>query len=100
MLDMILIGMNNMRTLLLILIILTSACASLTQVKTEITDPEGKIWLVTSKSDAYIEIKRPDGTMVKVDNRGGTGFFRAYMEYMLIRAAPTVHVGERKGDED
>lgn len=90
-----------MKLLLLIIVILTlSACASLTHVKTEITDPEGKIWVVKSKSDAFIEIKRPDGTMVKVDNRGGTGFFRAYMEYMLIRAAPTVHVGERKGDED
>ena len=89
-----------MKLFLLITIILTlSACGSLTRVKTDIIDPFGNIWTIKSKSDACIEIKQPDGTLVKVDNRGGVGFFRAYMEYMLIRAAPTIHVGERT-DED
>lgn len=70
-----------------------------TRVHTKLVDPEGQIWLLTSKSDALVEIKRPDGTIFKVDNRGKPTFFETYMQYLLIKAAPSVELSNQPGGD-
>lgn len=82
---------------ILCLMLLLSGCASLTSTVTTIEDPQGQIWTIKSKSDALVEIKRPDGVTVKVDNRGKPTFFETYMQYLLITAAPTVELGNQPG---
>ena len=83
----------------LIAALLLTGCIT-TRVHTKLIDPEGHIWLLTSKSDALVEIKRPDGTIFKVDNRGKPTFFETYMQYVLIKAAPTVKVSNQPGTGD
>jgi hypothetical protein len=73
----------------LIAALLLTGCIT-TRVHTELIDPKGEVWTLTSKSDALVEIKRPDGTIFKVDNRGKSSFFEQYMQYVLIKAAPRV----------
>ena len=88
-------------TILFIILVIAvfSGCIT-TRVHTKLIDPEGQIWLLTSKSDALVEIKRPDGTIFKVDNRGKPTFFETYMQYLLIKAAPTVKVSNQPGTGD
>ena len=80
-------------------VLLITGCVT-TRVQTEIIDPEGQVWLLTSKSDALVEIKKPDGTIVKVDNRGKATFFETYMQYLLIKAAPRVELSNQPGTGD
>ena len=82
-----------------IALLLIVGCAT-TKIHTTITDPEGQIWVLVSKSDAVVEIKRPDGTIVKVDNRGKPTFFETYMHYLLIKAAPSVELSNQPGKGD
>ena len=83
----------------LIAALLLTGCIT-TRVQTKLVDDEGHIWLLTSKSDALVEVKRPDGTIFKVDNRGKPTFFETYMQYLLIKAAPSVKLSNQPGDND
>ena len=82
-----------------IAVLLIAGCAG-TKVKTDIISPYGDIWTIKSKSDALVEIKLPDGTLVKVDNRGKPTFFETYMHYLLIKAAPSVELSNQPKDND
>ena len=86
--------------LFIILVIATFSGCITTRVQTKLIDPDGQIWLLTSKSDALVEIKRPDGTIFKVDNRGKPTFFETYMQYLLIKAAPRVELSNQPGKGD
>jgi len=78
--------------------IVITGCAnikSLENVTTTIKDSEDKlIYQIECKDDALVEFKQGDNSF-KVDNRDQPGFFRSYMEYMLIRAAPTVELSNQ-----
>jgi len=54
-----------------------SGCSML-NVKTTITDPNGLVWAVSSKSDALVQIKKTD-TEITIDNRGRMSAFEAIM---------------------
>jgi len=84
---------------LLIAIALSFSGCTTTNVQTKIEDPQGRVWTLVSKSDALVEIKRPDGTVVKVDNRGKPTFFETYMHYLLIKAAPSVKLSNQPGED-
>lgn len=77
-----------------------SGCAFNAPITSTIEDPEGQIWTILSKSDALVEIKRPDGVIVKVDNRGKPSFFETYMQYLLIKAAPSVDLSNQPGTKN
>lgn len=67
-------------------LILLFSCASLNQVQTKVTSPEGREWTVLSKPDAIIEIE--DGKTkdkLKVDNRGRPSTFETMLQFMLMR---------------
>jgi len=82
----------------IIALLIFNSCAT-TKVQTKIEDPEGQVWTLLSKSDAVVEIKRPDGTIVKVDNRGKPTFFETYMHYLLIKAAPSVELSNQPRED-
>lgn len=93
-------GINKVFKALIGLIAALSLCGCITtRVKTELIDPKGQIWLLTSKSDACVELKQPDGTILKVDNRGKATFFETYMQYLLIKAAPSVELSNQPGTQ-
>ena len=72
-------------------------CAA--KIQTIVTDPQGQVWTVESKSDSLVEIKRADGVVVKVDNRGKPTFFETYMQYLLIKSAPNIELSNQPGKE-
>ena len=47
-------------------------------VKTTITDPEGKMWIVDSKSDAHVQIKTKDAE-ISVNNKGRMSAFESIL---------------------
>lgn len=89
--------MLNRIIIVIIGVIFLTGCAHLGSVTSKIESPEGEIWTVISKKDGVVELKRPDGTIIKVDNRGAPGFFEQYMQYLLIRAAPSVELSNQPG---
>jgi len=62
---------------IIILGLLLSAC-TLMNVKTEITAPDGKVWEISSKSDAVVSIKTKD-TEIVVDNKGRMSVFESIL---------------------
>lgn len=85
-------------SIFIISLLLITGCVT-TKVQTKIEDPQGRVWTLVSKSDALVEITRPDGTIVKVDNRGKPTFFETYMHYLLIKAAPSVELSNQPRED-
>jgi len=71
-----------MKKLLLLIVVavflITSMGCSLMNVKTEIKDPDGKIWKISSKSDAVVSIKTKDAEIV-VNNKGRMSAFESVL---------------------
>ncbi len=83
-----------------VIFLILTGCAHLGSVTSKVESPEGEIWTVVSKKDGVVELKRPDGTIIKVDNRGAPGFFEQYMQYLLIQAAPRVELSNQPGNNN
>jgi len=69
---------------------MTVSGCGLMNVKTEITDPDGKTWTVNSKSDALVQIKTKD-TEATVDNRGRPSTMENILGLALTKT--NVHLG-------
>ena len=76
-----------------VLVLVLMGCAS---VRTTITDPDGKQWIVQSKKDARIVITKKDNVTVEVDNRGKTGWIEGLMQYIL--AKPDIKLSNKEGN--
>ena len=48
--------------------------------------PDGQKYVVSSKSDALVELTQKDGTKITVDNRGRPGLFEQLLGVILMRA--------------
>jgi len=94
-----LLGMVAAVLIIFAIIFTFTGCAHLGSVKSTVEDHKGEIWTVVSKKDGVVELKRPDGTIIKVDNRGAPGFFEQYMQYLLIQAAPRVELSNQPGTD-
>ena len=66
---------------IIILALFLSGC-SLMNVKTTITNPQGEVWTVESKSDALVQIKTKD-VEITVDNRGKMSAFEAILGIVM-----------------
>ena len=75
------------------LVFLLTGCASLTQVKTTVKDPTGRVFTVKSKSDALVELKTKDGEEIKVDNRGKQSFWEGLLQYLLVK--PNINISNK-----
>lgn len=80
---------------LIILLTLVTGCASLNITETRIATPEGDIYIVSSKKDAMVTLKK-GGTELIVDNRGKMGLFENLMGIMLMKT--DVNLKNKKGD--
>ncbi|MCK4240831.1 MAG: hypothetical protein KAX30_04350 [Candidatus Atribacteria bacterium] len=67
-----------MKILLIIILALCLSGCSLMNVKTTITDPDGKVWTVVSKSDAHVQIKTKD-VEISVNNKGRMSAFESVL---------------------
>ena len=72
-----------MKLLPIIILALCLSGCSLMNVKTTITDPDGKVWEISSKSDALCIIEKKDGTKLTVDNRGKMSVIEAALGLAL-----------------
>ena len=89
---------NGMKILPIIIISLClSGCAG--TVKTIIEIPEGnKVCIVQSKKDALVKVEK-DGIKIEIDNRGAPGWFEMWIQHLMFKAAPTIELGNKAGDE-
>jgi|GEM_PF-2060952 len=71
---------------LLLLLLLLSSCVGFLNSKATITLPNGQKYVVSSKSDALVELTQKDGTKITVDNRGRPGLFEQLLGVILMRA--------------
>lgn len=84
----------------IILCLFLTGCSVLsTNVKTNIKDPEGKIWTIESKSDALVQIKK-DGVEITVDNRGRMSAFEAIMGIVMTKTDINLGLSNQPGDHD
>ena len=74
---------TGIKILTIIIISLCLSGCSLMNVKTTITDPNGKVWEISSKSDALCIIEKKDGTKLTVDNRGKMSVIEAALGLAL-----------------
>lgn len=94
-----LLGMLAAWSIIFVILFSFTGCAHLGSITSKVESPEGEIWTVISKKDGVVELKQPDGTIIKVDNRGAPGFFEQYMQYLLIQAAPRVELSNQPGTD-
>ncbi len=65
----------------IILLVLAVGCAA---VETTITSPQGDMWIVQSKRDACVTMKK-DGVELIVDNKGKLGLFENLMGIIFMK---------------
>lgn len=65
----------------IILLVLAVGCAA---VETTITNPQGDMWIVQSKRDACVTMKK-DGVELIVDNKGKLGLFENLMGIIFMK---------------
>lgn len=68
---------------IMVIALLLSGCS----IKTTITDPDGRIYIVKSRKNALIEYKEKD-VEIKIDNRGNRGFIEQVFGALLIDSKP------------
>ena len=68
------------KTILVALIVTTIGCT----IKTQITEPDGSIYIIESKSDSLVSMKK-DGRIITVDNRGKPNIFESLLGWMLLK---------------
>jgi len=81
-------------SLIMMIVFMLAGCG----VKTVITDPEGKQWVVRSKSDARVIImqdKTQNKTTLEVNNQGKTNWVEGLMQYIL--AKPDITLSNKEG---
>ena len=78
---------------IIILLVLITGCAAIT---TTIEDPQGKIWIVQSKKDALVVMKK-ESMELTVDNRGKTSWIEGLMQYIL--AKPDIKLSNKEGSQ-
>jgi len=61
-----------------------AGCASITSVKTIITNSQGEIWTVQSKRDALVKLEK-DGVKLEVDNRGQLGVVQSLLGVLIMK---------------
>lgn len=85
--------MRNVKIYILIFFsLLVAGCAT---IKTTVTDPQGKVYVVESKKDALVTYKKDDVNLV-VDNRGKMGIFENLMGIMLMKTE--INLKNKDGD--
>jgi len=90
-----------MRILLIIpLIVMLTGCGGFGNVKTTITDPEGKVWTDDSKSDALVSIKKKDGTELVIDNRGRPGLLESALGLALTKTNVNLGLSNKPQEVD
>jgi len=72
---------KTMKWIIIITLLFTIGCAS---VKTTITNPQGETYIVQSKKDALVTMKK-DGVELIVDNRGKLGLFENLMGIIFMK---------------
>lgn len=80
---------------LVILLMLIVGCASLNTTETRVVTPEGDIYIVNSKKNAMVTLRKK-GTELIVDNRGKMGLFENLMGIMLMKT--DINLKNKEGD--
>ena len=72
-------------SILIIALVFICGCT----VKTQIIEPDGSVYIVESKADALVSMKK-DGTVITVDNRGKPNIFESLLGWLLLNTPDVV----------
>jgi len=82
----------------IVAILMALSGCGLMNVKTEIKDPDGRVWEISSKSDALVQIKTKD-TEIITDNRGRPGTLETIMGLALTKTNINLGLSNQPGEE-
>ena len=71
----------------LVLVLFLYGCT----VKTQITEPDGSIYTVTSKTNSMVVVKS-EGREIVVDNRGKSNIFESLLGWLLLKTPEVTQV--------